>query len=414
MADDVESEQALQEEDEVLEDGNYTEDENKDLGFHAGNRTLSGIEESKEQETSSEARHETPESTPPMSRIGVNDHKAGMEGLDKARINEIILEASKGSKFYNNEVKKEKQVSLRIKQMMERMKTLTEAQQVSALKTVDKEIESLECSRHLNRIIVHVDMDAFYAAVEMRDSPKLRNVPMAVGGNSMLSTSNYVARKYGVRAAMPGFIGRKLCPDLVIVPVNFAKYTAVSEQVREVLCRYDPHFSPMGLDESYLDITACVTERHRQMTWGNLDNSLAKEREQTVDDSTDSCILDEDPTGQSDWWEESGVPSHLWSVAQEVVREMRGKIEQQTQLTASAGIAPNKMLAKIASDMNKPNGQYFLTPTRDAVLHFIHSLPIRKVRILLWQLWNIVCTYIQVQKTLLKSHSTKETAVEHS
>ena len=152
------------------------------------NKPLADRKEVRKQDKSASSRdlNEMTESTPPMSRIGLNDCKAGMEGLDKAKINEIILEASKGSKFYNNEVKKEKQVSARIKHMMERMKTLTEAQKVSALKTVDKEIEALECSRDLSRIIVHIDMDAFYAAVEMRDNPQLRSVPMAVGGNSML------------------------------------------------------------------------------------------------------------------------------------------------------------------------------------------------------------------------------------
>ena len=129
------------------------------------------------------------ECTPPMSRIGLNDHKAGMEGLDRDRINQIILEASKGSKFYKNEVQKEKQVSSRIEQMRAKMKCLTESQKASALKTADREVERLEALRDLGSIIVHIDMDAFYAAVEMRDDPRLRNVPMAVGGNSMLVSS---------------------------------------------------------------------------------------------------------------------------------------------------------------------------------------------------------------------------------
>lgn len=124
--------------------------------------------------------------SPPMSRIGLNAHKAGMEGLDKKKINQVILEASKGSKFYENEVKREKQVTGRINHMLQELKKIIPAQKLSALKAADKEVELLEASRDLRHIIVHIDMDAFYAAVEMRDNPKLRDVPMAVGSNYML------------------------------------------------------------------------------------------------------------------------------------------------------------------------------------------------------------------------------------
>jgi len=127
--------------------------------------------------------------------MGLNVHKAGMEGLDRERINEIILNASKGSKYYENELKKENQVTSRINQLLAKMKQLTNSQKSSALVSVDKEIETLERSRVLNRIIVHIDMDAFFAAVEMRDDPSLREVPMAVGGQSML-----VSRFYHIRS----------------------------------------------------------------------------------------------------------------------------------------------------------------------------------------------------------------------
>ena len=125
----------------------------------------------------------------------------------------------------------------------------------------DKLLKELDQEFDFTRTIVHVDMDAFYAAVEMRDDPKLKNVPMAVGGNSMLSTSNYLARKFGVRAAMPGFIAKKLCPNLVIVPSHFDKYRAVSSEIRAIFKEYDPNFSPMSLDEAYLDLTEYLISR---------------------------------------------------------------------------------------------------------------------------------------------------------
>ena len=150
----------------------------------------------------------------------------------------------------------------------------------------------------------------------------------------MLSTSNYRARKYGVRAAMPGFIAKKLCPELVIVPGNMDKYAEVSKVVRGVFSEYDPNFAPMSLDEAYLDLTDILAER------GAEDSSVT-----------------------------------AWSL----VAEMRSKIEERTQLTASAGIAPNCFLSKVCSDLNKPNGQYQLASEEAAISEFVSKLNIRKV-----------------------------------
>ena len=180
-----------------------------------------------------------------------------------------------------------------------------------------------------SQVIVHVDMDAFYAAVEEKDDPSLKTCPMAVGGMGMLTTSNYLARKFGVRAGMPGFIGKKLCPQLKIVPTNFSKYRAVSAQVREVFKEYDKNFCPMSLDEAYLNLTDYLLS-HPSLTPGT------------------------------------------------VVNEMRAKIQEKTTLTASAGISLNCLVSKICSDLNKPNGQYELLD-EDEMRKFVAQLPIRKV-----------------------------------
>lgn len=130
--------------------------------------------------------HSPPASSLPLSRIGLNSHKAGMEGLDRDKINQIILEASRGSKYYQNEVRRDQEISKRVTRMLHKLRNLAPAQRAAAIKVVDKEVEEMEKCRDLSRIIVHVDMDAFYAAVEMRNNPVLKDCPMAVGSNSML------------------------------------------------------------------------------------------------------------------------------------------------------------------------------------------------------------------------------------
>ena len=215
---------------------------------------------------------------------------------------------------------------------------------------------------------------------------------------------------------MPGFIGKKLCPNLVIVKPNFSKYQEVSHLVREVLAEYDPQFSPMGLDEAYLDLTDYVTNLMTKYgCWRPKDNpecnkiSHDKDREKMLTDresisyqeSTDndlytspqdnlpetneqcniSAPMDCSHSASCNTFEvvEGGLPYSYWKCALHVVTEVRHHIHEITQLTASAGIAVNKMLAKIASDMNKPNGQFLVEPTREGMLHFIRILPIRKV-----------------------------------
>ncbi|ALQ07326.1 MULTISPECIES: DNA polymerase IV [Pseudoalteromonas] len=176
---------------------------------------------------------------------------------------------------------------------------------------------------------IHIDMDCFYAAVEMRDNPKLANVPLAIGGNSrrgVLSTANYIAREYGVRSAMSNYHAKQLCPDLVIVPGRMAVYKEASNQIREVFNRYTNLIEPLSLDEAYLDVT---------------DSSVCK----------GSATL--------------------------IAQQIRADIYNATGLTASAGIAPIKFIAKIASDENKPNGQFVVLP--DEVDDFLAQLPLGKI-----------------------------------
>ncbi len=181
-----------------------------------------------------------------------------------------------------------------------------------------------------DRKIVHVDMDCFYAAVEMRDNPAFLGQPLAIGGPSdrrgVLSTCNYEARKFGVRSAMPTGQALKLCPHLRVVPGRMSVYKEVSEQIREIFSRYTDKIEPLSLDEAYLDVT----------------------------DST-QC---------------SGS-------ATLIAKDIRTAIENELHLTASAGIAPLKFIAKIASDLNKPNGQFVVRP--DEVAGFVEKLALSKI-----------------------------------
>ncbi|QCR36979.1 DNA polymerase IV [Nissabacter sp. SGAir0207] len=180
------------------------------------------------------------------------------------------------------------------------------------------------------RKIIHVDMDCFYAAVEMRDDPSLRDIPIAIGGSSdrrgVISTANYPARKYGVHSAMSTAMALKLCPHLKVVPGRMAVYKETSEHIRGIFARYTPLIEPLSLDEAYLDVTDSPQCRG-------------------------SATL--------------------------IAQEIRQAIEQELQLTASAGIAPVKFLAKIASDLNKPNGQYVIPPA--GVATFLQTLPLKKI-----------------------------------
>jgi len=265
-----------------------------------------------------------------VTLMSINATKAGMEGLDKAAINAIIEEASKGSKFYEAKKASQKRIDAKKENMRQKLKSLGQDAIRKAETKADKLIEELLMTESdSSQVIVHVDMDAFYAAVEEKDDPSLKTCPMAVGGMGMLSTSNYLARKFGVRAGMPGFIGKKLCPQLKIVPTNFSKYRAVSSQVRQVFSEYDKNFCPMSLDEAYLNLTDYLL-------------------------------------------------SHPSLKPAEVVDEMRAKIQEKTTLTASAGISLNCLVAKICSDLNKPNGQYELL-IEDEMREFVSQLPIRKV-----------------------------------
>ena len=180
------------------------------------------------------------------------------------------------------------------------------------------------------RKIIHIDMDCFYAAVELRDRPELQGRPVAVGGaasrRGVLCTSNYQARKCGVRSAMSSAHAVRLCPDLTILPVDMAKYREVSKRIRQIFYEYTDLIEPLSLDEVYLDVS-----------------------------DSQACQ----------------------NSATRIAQAIRQRIYNTEQLTASAGVASNKYLAKIASDWRKPNGQFVIAP--HAVEGFIKTLPVSKI-----------------------------------
>jgi DNA polymerase-4 len=179
------------------------------------------------------------------------------------------------------------------------------------------------------RKIIHIDMDAFYASVEQRDDPSLRGKPVIVawsGLRSVVCAASYEARKFGVHSAMPASRAKRLCPDGVFVPPDFDRYREASRQIREIFERHTPLVEPLSLDEAYLDVTE----------------------------------------------ERTGIPT-----ATETAEKIRSEIREETHLTASAGVAPNKFLAKIASDWRKPDGLFVIRPHQ--IQEFLVGLPVRKI-----------------------------------
>jgi DNA polymerase-4 len=178
------------------------------------------------------------------------------------------------------------------------------------------------------RKIIHVDMDAFYASVEQRDNPALRRKPVAVGGSrerGVVAAASYEARKFGVRSAMPSVTARRKCPELIFVPPRFDVYHEISRQVRAIFAEHTALIEPLSLDEAYLDVTQNF----------------------------------------------KGIAS-----ATQIAEDIRAKIAVETGLTASAGVSYNKFLAKLASDHNKPNGLFVITPSMG--MEFVQDLPVRK------------------------------------
>ncbi|SJX62198.1 related to DNA polymerase kappa [Sporisorium reilianum f. sp. reilianum] len=265
---------------------------------------------------------------------GPSSAKAGL-AKDQDEINRIIYEVSKGSKFFENERKKDAQTTERINALLARrdQKLLQVPPGSAEWQSIERRIEDmatrLENSHDLSRTILHTDIDMFYAAVELARDPSLKGKCFGVGSGVLVTASYQARRGYGVRSGMAVFVAKALCPHLIVVKNDMQSYVQASQKVMAVFEQYDENLAKASLDEAYLDITDYV-EQHG----GSID---------------------------------------------QVVQQLRDQVRSETQLTVSVGIAPNTMLAKISSDRNKPDGQFRVQPDRKAILDFMRDLPCRKI-----------------------------------
>lgn len=207
----------------------------------------------------------------------------------------------------------------------------------------------------MTRVIFHLDMDAFYASVEQRDNPALRGKPVIVGGpptrRGVVCAASYEARKFGVRSAMPSATAGRLCPDGIFIPPRMERYKAESSEIMKILAASGARIEPMSIDEAYLDVSQVVSSG---LTTNESDRKAAFAR-LVPDNEADAALY-------------SAVP---------LARQLKGAIYVERQLTATIGIAANKLLAKLASDFQKPDG-LTLVPERDKV-QFLRSMPVRAI-----------------------------------
>lgn len=326
--------------------------------------------------------------------------KAGMEGIDRAKIDAIILRESANSLYIQQQQRRDQKVNQRIEKLRDKLLSQKESAAITATTSwkqqlqdeIDRElIPSILKERPNRSTAVVVDMDMFYMACELLTRPDLVDKPACVG-KEMILTSNYTARKYGVRSAMAGWIGDKLVQELshgketlIHVPSHFDLYQEKSIVVRQVLAEYDPHLRAYSLDEAYMDLGPYMVLK---LTKPNLTHSeiSTKLKDQQIEKELSSTTRKSSTVEDGAWKDESLDVLNQFSHRQceetvaAIMYEMRQKVKDQTGgLTCSAGVASNFLLAKIASDKNKPNGQCVVPAHHDAIVHFLYPMSIRKV-----------------------------------
>jgi DNA polymerase kappa len=326
--------------------------------------------------------------------------KAGMEGIDRSKINAIILRESGNSLFMQQQRRRDTKVNQRIQQLQTKLHNCKDP--LTTTPELELQLQEYQAQQPNRSTKVVVDMDMFYMACELLSKPQLAKVPACVG-SGMILTSNYQARRYGVRSAMAGFVGDKLVEELtqgqerlIHVKANFELYQQKSKQVLQVLKEYDPNLKSYSLDEAYLDLGPYLalylqrrsTLEHQQVRHESIRASLTSIGENTKPPTQKTVGI---PSSLERSIPGSAKPAPLYidimqsfslkacqQAVTDVIHHLRAQVTQATGgLTCSAGIAPNFGLAKIASDKNKPNGQLFIDPF--GTLEFVHPLPVRKI-----------------------------------
>jgi DNA polymerase kappa len=321
-----------------------------------------------------------------------------MSDVDQERLTAVLQsEANRGGHYADNARKREAGLDFRAKQRRLHVDKLPSATRMALAREMELFCSREERLRSFSRIFVCIDMDAFYCACEEKVNPSLRGRAFAVGSLAMISSASYAARKYGVRSAMPGFVAKKLCPDLIFVSHSFALYEAAAVQARSVFARYDPSFQAASLDEAILDISQLCADRGCFPSASPINTSqlfpnasppdasqLCPGASPAADTVQSSPPLYEATAGAAvpamlAHATSSPTPSELAGIFA-IVEQLRAQVRDATGgLTCSAGVAPNPMLAKICSDMNKPDGLSVCPFDREGVLRLMESLPVRRL-----------------------------------
>lgn len=268
-------------------------------------------------------------------RFHFNTGKAGMDDPVQKNVNEVVEKVLKGTAYYKRQQEKQAENAKKVEFYKAKLAAVYQDQKLYAKlkKEYEAKIKDLTKNVDLTRQWIHIDLDMFYVAIELRDNPSLADKPVAVG-SSVLSTSNYIARKFGVRSAMPSHVAKLLCPSLILLPVNMNKYKEASDKFMSIVEEYDPEFETMGLDEAKLDITEYLENHNIEPTKENLEK---------------------------------------------IMNDIRQRINFEIKITASCGCAPNPLLAKLCSEKAKPNGQRFLEADQTIIEEFVGELDVRKI-----------------------------------